>query len=101
MAKALGMAGDFYRLRIIRIDDSDNLDLEWREDILYREPAVAEINEFDRFRVQAVDDTNDVATDLKGLDDQSAAHEWLTRAQDDLSEMTRAEFEARYFPQRD
>ena len=98
MSKTLGMAADFYRLRLIRIDDSDGLDLDWRDDILYREPPEQDVKEFDRFRAEAVAVTDDCAVTLDTFQDATLANEWLSRAEDDLIEMTRSEFEAHYFP---
>ncbi|HEX9093310.1 MAG TPA: hypothetical protein VF902_04945 [Coriobacteriia bacterium] len=97
--KAFGDASDFYRVRMMHVDDSESPDLEWREDILYRLPPVQDVAEFEMWRVEAVsvDDEDDV-TVLGLFDDPNDAHEALAAAEQDLEELTRPQFEERYFP---
>lgn len=99
MGKAIGAAADFYRLRVMRVDESDELDLEWRDDILYRRPPSQSVDEYERYRVEAVAlDDEDAIVSLGAFDSVADAHEALNAAQDDLDELTRSEFEERYFP---
>jgi hypothetical protein len=97
--KAFGAASDYYRLRIMHVDDSDSPEMEWREDILWRRPPSSEPDEYELWRVEAVaveDDEN--VTTLGVFDEVADAHEALAAAQDDLAELTVALFEERYFP---
>ncbi len=97
--KELGMALDFYRLRVIQVDAGDLPDLEWREDILYRDPPASEPEECDAYVVQAVDlDADDSVMPLASFSDHAEAHGWLEEAEVDLRNLTRSEFELRYFP---
>lgn len=99
MGKGFGAARDFYRLRIVHVDDLDAPDLEWREDILWRRPPAQHVEEYEVYRVEAVLlEDEDVVTPLGAFDSSAEAHEALDGAQDDLDRMTRAEFEERYFP---
>jgi hypothetical protein len=98
MGKALGMASDFYRLRLVRLDAEEAPEFEWREDILYREPPSDEPGEYAKWRVQAVLATDDSAITLRDFEGGAEAHEWLAKAEEDLGEMTRTEFETWYFP---
>jgi hypothetical protein len=96
--KEIGMAADFYRLRVIQMDAGDLPDLEWREDILYREPPTSEPREYEAYVVQAVNlESEDAVTALATFSEHEQAHEWLEGAEDDLRDLTRSEFEARYF----
>ena len=99
MGKGIGAAQDYYRLRVVHFDESDAPDLEWREDILWRRPPASRTREFDVYRVEAValDDDTDV-TALGRFDSADDAHEALVGAQEDLDDLTRSEFEERYFP---
>jgi hypothetical protein len=99
MGKGIGAAQDYYRLRLIHLGDSDEPDLEWREDILWRRPPTQHIEEYERYSVQAVslDDEDDVTT-LGVFESTEDAHEALAAAEEELSELTRSEFEDRYFP---
>lgn len=97
--KALGIASDFYRLRLLRLDEGDEPDLEWRDDILYRDPPLETPEERDAWVIEVVDiETDDVASTWGLFQTAEQARAMLDRAEPDLSEMTRSEFEARYFP---
>lgn len=98
-AKALGMARDFYRIRLIRLDEGDAPDLDWRDDILYRTPPKDRLEDRACWVVEAVDvATSEVSERLATFDDPDAAHDFLDAAEEALEELTRAEFEERYFP---
>jgi hypothetical protein len=98
----LGMATEFYRLRVVKLDEGDSPDLEWRDDILYREPPADTAVERDAYQVEAVtlggDEPDESAVTLASFETAEAAREWSTTAEEDLREMTRMEFEERYFP---
>jgi len=99
MSKGIGSAGDYYRVRLMHVDDTDAPEFEWREDILYRSPEVTQPPESELYRIEAValDDDDDV-TPLGMFDSMDDAHEALSAATEDLGELTRSEFEDRYFP---
>ena len=99
MGTGIGAAGDYYRLRLTHLDTVDGPDFEWREDILYRRPEVAAPAEAELFRVEAVAliDEEDV-TPLGAFEAPEDAYEALAAANEDLAELTRQEFEERYFP---
>ena len=98
--KVIGNAGEFYRLRVTRVDEGDSPDLEWREDILWRRPPSQSVSEEEVFQVEAVEyDNDDAITVLAKFATQEEAYTWLESAQDDLAEMTNTEFEETYFPQ--
>lgn len=97
--KVFGAASDYYRLRIMRMDDSDSPDLEWRDDILWRRPPTEVPGEYELWSVEAVavdDDEN--TTTLGVFDDPGDAHDALSSAEEDLAGLTVAQFEERYFP---
>lgn len=98
----LGMAADFYRVRVLRLDEEDAPDLEWREDILYRDPPAQTVSERACWIVQAVDITDDEHTNrLAAFEELEDARAFVEAAEEDLPDLTRAEFEARYFPSAD
>jgi hypothetical protein len=100
--KAIGNATDYYRLRVIRMDESDTPEMEWREDILWRRPPSQHIEEVDLYRVEAVslDDDDDV-TALATFESADDAADAIEEAQEALGEMTKSEFEDTYFPEGD
>jgi hypothetical protein len=100
MAKGIGAASDFYRMRVTRVTEADAPEFEWREDILYRDPPiVGESQEVVHHRIEAVavDDDENV-TVIGVFDSMEDATEALDSASEDLGELTRSEFEDRYFP---
>jgi hypothetical protein len=99
MARGIGAASDFYRVRTMRFDTVDSPPFEWREDVLYREPEVAPPSEDQVYKVEAVvlDDDENI-TVLGEFRDAGDAHEALSAAAEDLGVLTRSQFEERYFP---
>ncbi len=98
MSPIIGAAADFYRLRVTRVDEPDEPDLEWRDDILYRNPPQQEVDGTESFAIEAVsvDDEDDVRpVALYGSTDEAYAA--LEAVQEDLDELTKSAFESRYF----
>lgn len=99
MSKTIGSASDFYRLRVMTLDVTDAVDFEWRDDILYRRPPEASIQDDEAYRVEAVLlDDEDTAFALATFGSPAEAHAWLDEREDELREMTKSEFETAYFP---
>lgn len=97
MGKTIGSAADFYRVRVIRVDATEAVDFEWRDDILYRRPPETRLNEDELYRVEAVLlDDDDVVTPIATVEDPGAAHAILDRCVENLHEMTKSEFESAY-----
>lgn len=97
MVKMIGNAGDFYRLRVTRLDESDEPDLEWRDDILYREPPAQSVVESECWAIEAVSvDDEDQVTRIACFETPQAAHESLEVIAEELAETTKSSFEARY-----
>jgi len=100
MATGIGAASDFYRVRVTRVTEADAPEFEWRDDILYREPAGADDEQevvHHRIEVVALDDDENVTT-IGIFDSLQDATEAFDTATEDLSGLTRSEFEDRYFP---
>lgn len=98
--RVIGSAGEFYRLRVTRVDEGDSPDLDWRDDILWRRPLSERLAEEEVYRVEAVEyDNDDAVTVLAMFGTQEEAYRWLESASDDLAEMTNTEFEDVYFPE--
>jgi hypothetical protein len=98
MARVIGRADEFYRLRVIHVGESDELDLDWRDDILYRRPLQERVGEYELYRVEAVlVDDEENATELGTFGGQDEAYAFVQSAEDDLADMTKSEFEDTYF----
>lgn len=100
MATGIGAASDYYRVRVTRVTESDAPEFEWRDDILYREPVIADDEPevvHHRIEVVALDDDENV-TAIGIFDSLPDATEAFDTASEDLGALTRSEFEDRYFP---
>jgi PHP family Zn ribbon phosphoesterase len=93
----IGSASDFYRVRLARLDSTDGVDLEWRDDILYRDPPTSAIAESESWVVEAVElDDEDAVHTLATFPTSDEAHEWLNEVDLALGELTKSRFETRY-----
>lgn len=101
LGRTIGAAADFYRLRVVRIDQGSEPELDWRDDVLYRHqedprvPAESVV-----FRVEAVslddDDDDDSASSLEDFRSSEEAYAFLEEAAEDLACLTKSRFEDRY-----
>jgi hypothetical protein len=97
MAHRIGAAREYYRLRVTRMDLSNDVDLEWRDDILYRNPPNTTVEESESWRVEAVnlDDDDDVVA-LSSFATEQEAYESLSVVAEELDTWTVSMFEDRY-----
>jgi len=94
--RTFGSADDFYRIRIIRVDVPDELEWEWRDDILWRTPeADAQLTTL-RYRIEVVDKDSSEARAIAEVEDPGAAREVAETADEDLAQLTKRQFDARY-----
>lgn len=94
--RVFGSADDFYRIRIIRVDMPDELELEWHDDILWREVPADLQGSLPRFKVEAVLKDTNAASVIAELEDPAAAREAAMAADEDLTQLTKRQFDARY-----
>lgn len=95
--KVIGSAEEFWRLRLTRVDTTDDLEFEWRDDVLYRTTPTGSVEETRIYHVEAVRlDDRDVVERLASFDCRDDAESFLGRAETDLAEMTKSQFEAAY-----
>lgn len=100
--RVIGNADEFWRLRITRLDTAGDVELEWRDDILYRTPPLEDSDTEERgeaevWHVEAVRlDDSEIVARLATCQSQDEALELVDRIQEDLGGMTKSEFEAAY-----
>jgi hypothetical protein len=93
----IGNADQFWRLRVTRLDTTENFEFEWHDDILYREPRPDPGDEVESWHVEAVRlDDSDIVARLATCSSQGEARDVLSDILEDLTEMTKSEFEATY-----
>lgn len=97
MVRIIGSADEFWRLRITHVDTTSGLDFEWHDDILYRQPAVEFGSDIELYHVEAVRlDDSETVIRLGTFSESAEARELLSVASEDLGQMTKSTFEARY-----
>lgn len=95
--KVIGSADEFWRLRITRVDATDAFDFEWHEDILYRQPVTQPVEELELWHVDAVRvDDRETKQRLATFAEREPAEQFLAQALEDLTEMTKSQFEQTY-----
>jgi hypothetical protein len=95
--RIIGAADEFWRLRLTRVDTTESFDLDWHEDILYREPNADHGDEVEIWHVEAVSlEGEETQVRLQSFGDRADAEEFVERVREDLAEMTKAQFEEAY-----
>jgi hypothetical protein len=94
--KVFGKAADFYRLRVLKMTEDSELDLEWKEDILFRTPNVSPMTDRVWYVVQAVSIDREEPYLLKRFPSGEAAMRFKDSVEELLREVTKHEFENRF-----
>lgn len=81
---------------MIRVDEHGELDLEWRDDVLYRTPAADLATEEPVWKVEAVTLDDDEAHPVAQFETEDEARDFLETIRDDLRDMTASRFAERY-----
>lgn len=93
----IGAADEFWRLRTTKVDTTDELDFEWHDDILYREPMTEQADEVELWHIEAVSTGDDeTVVRIRTFSDRTSAQDFLEAANEDLHEMTKTQFEGAY-----
>ena len=97
--RRIGAAHEYWRLRVTRLDTEAELDLEWREDLLYREPPVDVVTAIAVWSVEAVPlNAEERLRTLATFSSRVEADDYAASVAEDLGEMTKSQFENAYFP---
>lgn len=96
-ARVIGNADEFWRLRLTRVDTSEDLDFEWHADILYRQPRMTASGDVEVWIVEAISaESYDTVVALAQFPERDEAEAFLERARLDLEQMTKSQFETAY-----
>ena len=94
--RVFGKASDFYRLRVLKVNEDSGLELDWQSDILYRAAPAAEIKTDTWYAVQVVSVDSEAAFELKRFTDGEAALRYKDKLVELLQEVTKSDFEERF-----
>ncbi len=94
--RVFGKASDFYRLRVLKVSEDSEINLDWKKDILFRAPQVAPMSTKTWYMVQAVNMDDESPKSLKRFATGQSAMRFKEKAEDLLGEMTKQQFEERF-----
>lgn len=105
--RLFGKASDFYRLRIITLEEEPRIDFDWDEEILYRSQPSSAPEERQpspktrlHYIVQLVKFDSEEAITLKKFNKKEEALRYKTRVEESLTQETKSEFDSRFLNQR-
>lgn len=96
MRKIFGKADDFYRARILTLEEDVPPDFDWRNDILYRSPSQYRGGTSIKYCLQIVDLDSNKNHIFKKYASRKEAERVLKTIKEDLKELTKMEFEKKY-----
>ncbi|MHB0975966.1 MAG: hypothetical protein ACYC1U_02100 [Candidatus Aquicultorales bacterium] len=94
--KAFGAAEDFYRVRLVTIEEYIPPELDWDEDILYKQPPAFKIKSSKSIRVELIEETSGDIVLIKEFKVRPGAERLFRAAARDLKELTKHEFDSKY-----
>jgi len=102
MSKTIGPASEFYRLRITHLDITDDVEFDWRDDVLWRTTPPEPLDESDAWLVEAVTiEGPEIASRLGVFGDPDDARDFLSEVEEDLVDLTKSQFEAAWLEAED
>ena len=94
--RVFGKAADFYRLRVLKINEESGPELDWHEDILFKKPPAEEVSSAVSYVLQAVSIDSEKAYLLQRFEDGEKAVRERNKIDELLRELTTQEFEAKF-----
>lgn len=95
VVRAFGAASDYYRLRMYSIEENSPSELDWDDDILFKEPDYYIDNRMS-FQVEALDVSEGERYLLGEFSNKEEAETFLAQAEEHLTEMTKHQFDREY-----
>ena len=94
--RVFGKAADFYRLRVLRVNEESSPELDWRDDILFKEPLVEEPRSREWYVLQVVNIDSEEAHPLRRFKDSGLAMRDRAKVDELLYELTKQELESKF-----
>jgi formylmethanofuran dehydrogenase subunit E len=96
LRKIFGKADDFYRARILTLEEEVLPDFDWRDDILFHSPSGYGGGTRIKYCLQIVDLDSSKNHIFKKYASRKEAEQVLKKMKEDLKELTKMEFEKKY-----
>lgn len=94
--RVFGKAADFYRLRVLKVHEDSEPEIDWHPDILLRPPSTPEPQTEVWYFLQAVSVDSERAYALKKFSDGETAMRYRDKVDELLRELTKLEFEEKF-----
>lgn len=96
MKKIFGRASDFYRIRLVHLEEVVPPELDWNSYVLFYPPPPYDSQTAFRYRLEVVDVDTGNSVPLAFFADESQADDVLTEVEEDIENLTKKEFEDKY-----
>ena len=94
--RVFGKAADFYRLRVLKLNEESGPELDWHDDILFKKPTADEPSFREWYVLQAVSVDSEETHPIQRFEDNSEALRVQDKIDELLRELTKQEFESRF-----
>jgi len=96
MKKIFGRAADFYRIRLVHVEEVVPPELDWSENILFYPPPLYDSQATFQYRIEVVDTDNSNTLPMAFFAEKLEAEEKFKVIEEDLNNLTKMEFEEKY-----
>jgi len=94
-SKSFGLAKDYYRARMLRVNEELPVDLDWKDGIIYSSPKPYPSKLKVTYRLQILTPDNQVG-EIAIVRDKNEARKRLKKMEEDLNELTKMKFDEKY-----
>jgi hypothetical protein len=94
--KVFGDASDFYRVRVIKIEETEMPDFDWEEDVLIKKPKIEIPDSKVKFCVQIVSVDERKIFPITSFKSETRAKLAKRKIEEDIWELTKNQFEKKY-----
>ncbi len=94
--RVFGKASDFYRLRVLKVNEDSDISLDWKKDILFRNPEPSPMSTRTWYVVQVVNIDDEEPYSIKRFKTGEAAMRFKDKAEELLHELTKKQFEEKF-----
>jgi hypothetical protein len=94
--KVFGDASDFYRVRIMKLEETEMPDFDWHENILIKKPEIEIPDSKVKFCVQIVSLDERKVFSISSFKSETKAKLAKRKIEEDIEELTKNQFEKKY-----
>lgn len=96
MKKIFGRAADFYRIRLVHVEEVVPPELDWNENVLFYPPPPYDSQTTFQYRIEVVSVDNSKTLPMSFFVEKLEAEEKFNIVEEDLKNLTKMEFDEKY-----